>query len=127
MGFGTVLFDHGNDGDLDLLVANGHIIDNIALFDSTRSHRQPVQLSDDQAFEVDTGFTGDDQRDPSGYEFGLADIRTEDIGPAPGPARRPFKLLIGHRRPSQRTSTAEAFFSGAQSGPVVVPRGLLVR
>lgn len=32
VGFGTNWFDVDNDGDLDLFVANGHIIDNIALF-----------------------------------------------------------------------------------------------
>ena len=44
--FGTVLFDHDNDGDLDIFVTNGHIIDNIELFDSTRAHKQPSQLYD---------------------------------------------------------------------------------
>ena len=44
VGFGTVMLDVEHDGDLDLFVANGHIIDNIALFDSSRSHRQPAQL-----------------------------------------------------------------------------------
>ncbi len=46
VGFGTVLLDHDQDGDLDILVTNGHIIDNIARFDSSRSHEQPSQLFD---------------------------------------------------------------------------------
>ncbi len=49
VGFGTVFFDHDNDGDLDIFVTNGHIIDNIELFDPTRSHRQPSQLFDNSA------------------------------------------------------------------------------
>lgn len=32
LGFGTKLFDMDNDGDLDLHVVNGHIIDNIAMY-----------------------------------------------------------------------------------------------
>ncbi len=44
--FGTVFFDHDHDGDLDIFVTNGHIVDNIALFDPSRSHRQPSQLFD---------------------------------------------------------------------------------
>ncbi|MEE2775266.1 MAG: CRTAC1 family protein [Acidobacteriota bacterium] len=44
VGFGTVLGDFDHDGDEDLFVANGHIIDNIDRFDGTRRHRQPPQL-----------------------------------------------------------------------------------
>ncbi len=44
VGFGTQLFDMDLDGDLDLVVVNGHIIDNIAEFDPHRSYRQPAQL-----------------------------------------------------------------------------------
>lgn len=32
LGFGTTLFDMDNDGDLDIHVVNGHIIDNIAMY-----------------------------------------------------------------------------------------------
>ena len=50
VGFGTVLLDHDADGDLDVFVTNGHIIDNIREFDASRSYRQPSQL-----FENDGG------------------------------------------------------------------------
>ncbi len=48
VGFGTVFLDHDNDGDLDIFVTNGHIIDNIELLDpgGGSTHRQPSQLFD---------------------------------------------------------------------------------
>jgi hypothetical protein len=68
VGFGTVLFDHDNDGDLDIFVTNGHIIDNIEIFDATRAHRQPSQLYDNlgngrfveisEALEIDDRLVG---------------------------------------------------------------------
>lgn len=44
LGFGTFFFDPDLDGDLDLFVANGHIIDNIELFSDTITFHQPPSL-----------------------------------------------------------------------------------
>jgi len=44
VGFGTNWADFDNDGDLDLFVANGHIIDNIAEFRQNIAYAQPNQV-----------------------------------------------------------------------------------
>ncbi len=41
VGFGAEFFDGDLDGDLDLLVANGHVCDNIHLLEPTQTFRQP--------------------------------------------------------------------------------------
>jgi hypothetical protein len=44
VGWGIALEDFDLDGDLDLAVANGHIIDNIALYHDGKTHAQRAQL-----------------------------------------------------------------------------------
>jgi hypothetical protein len=43
VGFGVVLDDLDDDGDLDLVVANGHIIDNIELYHDAKTWKQLCQ------------------------------------------------------------------------------------
>ncbi len=40
LGFGAKLFDFDNDGDLDIFVTNGHVIDNIELYHKHLSYQQ---------------------------------------------------------------------------------------
>ena len=40
LGFGTKLFDMDNDGDLDIYVTNGHVIDNVKLYQPNLSYAQ---------------------------------------------------------------------------------------
>ena len=40
LGFGTRMYDYDNDGDLDLHVTNGHVIDNIKLYQPALTYEQ---------------------------------------------------------------------------------------
>jgi len=44
VGFGVLFADFDQDADLDVAVANGHIIDNIELFDKNTTYKQPNQV-----------------------------------------------------------------------------------
>jgi hypothetical protein len=65
LGFGAKLFDFDNDGDLDIYVTNGHVTDNVKLYDPQLSYRQTDLL----------------------YE-NLGDGRFRDISAESGPAFR---------------------------------------
>ena len=42
--WGNAFLDYDNDGRLDLFVANGHVLDNAEVFDSSSQYRMPDQL-----------------------------------------------------------------------------------
>lgn len=42
--FGAKFLDYDNDGFLDLIIANGHVEDNVAEIDHSARYRQPIQL-----------------------------------------------------------------------------------
>jgi enediyne biosynthesis protein E4 len=44
LGFGTRLFDFDNDGDIDIYVTNGHVVDNVQLYNQRLSYMQTDQL-----------------------------------------------------------------------------------
>jgi hypothetical protein len=67
VGFGTVLADLDDDGDLDLAVTNGHIIDNIELYHDGKTSKQTSQVfANDGAgrFTEETARAGDLSRRP---------------------------------------------------------------
>jgi hypothetical protein len=70
VGFGTALFDGDLDGDLDLYVANGHILDNVALRNPTQSFAQADQLY----LNTGEGGTFADVSSQAGEWFGKARV-----------------------------------------------------
>jgi hypothetical protein len=48
VGFGARLFDQDLDGDLDLALANGHVLDNVAAYDVHQTFAQPAQLFENE-------------------------------------------------------------------------------
>jgi len=82
VGFGTAFLDFDNDGDSDLMVANGHIIDNIEKFRDEVTYAQPpLLLANDGAgrFRDASREVGADFRRP-GVGRGLAVADYDDDG-----------------------------------------------
>ena len=69
VGFGTAFFDYDNDTDLDLVVANGDVLDNVNLYrdDSTYEQRNLLLENDGAGNFVDVGRA-------SGSGFALAKV-----------------------------------------------------
>ncbi|MEE9227170.1 MAG: CRTAC1 family protein, partial [Acidobacteriota bacterium] len=66
LGFGTDFADFDNDGDLDLFVNNGHILDDIAQYNDAIGYEEPNQLFEnlgDGRFRDASAITGDAFRD----------------------------------------------------------------
>ena len=61
LGFGANFFDADNDGDLDLFVANGHVLEEAARANPGSRYRQPNQLflNDGKGRFAETGDPGD--------------------------------------------------------------------
>jgi hypothetical protein len=57
LGFGVTFFDADNDTDLDLAIANGHVLDNTSLFraSSRYAQRNLLLLNDGRGFFKDAG------------------------------------------------------------------------
>lgn len=69
VGFGTFFFDYDNDGWLDVFVATGHIIDNIAAFGSISTYEEPNFL-----FHNNGDGTFDDVSKTTGEVFTTRDV-----------------------------------------------------
>jgi len=77
LGFGVAAHDFDHDGDLDLLVANGHILDNAELLSNVKEYAQPNQLyanRGDGVFDLIADAVATSGEGPSGWRVsrGLA-------------------------------------------------------
>ena len=77
LGFGTGFFDFDNDGDRDLLVVNGHVVDNIEKIQPDLSYPQPDQLFENRKgrfFEHQTFYQWSSREPRVGRGVSLGDV-----------------------------------------------------
>lgn len=77
LGFGAGFLDFDNDGDRDLLVVNGHVVDNIQRIQPDLSHAQPDQLFENRGGrfrEHEPFFRWSSRRPRVGRGMALGDI-----------------------------------------------------
>ncbi len=146
VGFGCVLADFDLDGDLDLAITNGHIIDNIELYNDGKTHAQKALLFENDGKgrfrEIDGGsfsaspfvgrglYTGDLDGD------GAPDlVLTQNDGPAriwithrPGVPSLTLRGLPPHTRVLsggrlRGVSGAQPSYLGASADELCVPAG----
>ena len=68
LGFGAKFVDYDNDADVDLFVANGHVLDNVAQLDSTLSYAQPNQMLRNDRGSLFTDVSAHLAADPPGRQ-----------------------------------------------------------
>ncbi len=77
LGFGAGFLDFDNDGDRDLLVVNGHVVDNIERIQPDLSHAQPDQLFENRGgrfLEHEAFYRGSSRQPRVGRGMALGDI-----------------------------------------------------
>ena len=67
VGWGTTFFDYDNDGDLDLFIANGHIMEDAELNSNQLTYAQPDQLFENQLIESETAYFVDISQKSGNY------------------------------------------------------------
>ena len=125
VGFGVVLDDLDNDGDLDLVVANGHIIDNIELYHDAKTWKQLCQTYANDGtgrfteVTAQTGALGAERLVGRGLYAGDLDddgdldlLLTQNGGPA--------RLYLNQGAPAGRTPGGWAELAGLAPGTQVV-------